>query len=156
MFAISWDIIVALVVGIPAAVGVARLVAARRTSNAPDLGALRDEGAKRFCSRVTAELRRQAARGRSDYDFHFRRYDVCVDWMWAVGLIPIPVLGSYWDCIDSEGSRAVVRQMLQQDSGLRVEWCIHSKYPLGMFTPKWVLACRWDKMELRAGVFGGR
>eukprot|EP00759_Apiculatamorpha_spiralis_P010620 PhF_6_TR17369/c0_g1_i1/m.26595 len=151
-------------IAVPAAILLVRLVTNVLRKSPDELGAvdkdlhsLRDEGARKFCSHVVKELRSQAARGRSDYDFFFRRYDLWLEWVWLGLVVPVPVLRSYWDCIDSDGSRAVVKELLQGGgTGLRVEWCIHSLYPKGWFTPKWVLTCRWDKLELRQNVIGGR
>jgi hypothetical protein len=123
---------------------------------------LRDAGARKFVAKLEAQLMMQASRGRSDYEFYFRPYDVWLDVVWVAGVLPIPCVASFWDCIDSAGSREVVKAMLEgQGSGqgstsLRVDWCISTQYRQGFFAPKWVLSCKWDRVELRRNQYGGR
>jgi hypothetical protein len=128
-----------------------------RAVEASALGDLRDRGAQRFVKYVLSKLVTEAAKGRSDYEFHFRPYDVFLCWN-SIGFgLAYPVLAQFWDCIDSAGSRDVIQAMLEAPgSGLRVEWSIHIKYPQ-RWSPKWVLSCRWDRLELtRRKEFGGR
>lgn len=129
----------------------------RTRPTALSLAELRDAGAKKFVRYVLARLLSEAARGRSDYEFHFRSYDVCFVWTPLLRVFAFPFPARFWDCIDSQGSRDVIKALLEEPgSGLRVEWSIHIDYPK-RFAPKWVLSCRWDRLDLtRRNTFGGR
>ncbi len=126
------------------------------TSVSSALHDLRDAGAKRFVAYVNRRLMVEASKGRSDFEFHFRSFDVFLEWR-PVLFFVIPMPTTYWDCIDSSGSRDVVKAMLEGgNSKLRVDWSIHIDYPKKM-APKWVLTCKWDREELtRKTQFGGR
>lgn len=130
-----------------------------KTNVSVALQELRDAGARRFVRKLVSVLMQQAARGRSDYEFRFRSYDIWFEFQTYLGVFTIPYPISFWDCIDSPGSRAVVKAMLEGEgsslAGLRVDWCISPKYP-SLWAPKWVLACQWDRVDLRTNQIGGR
>ena len=130
----------------------------RRGASVSDaLHTLRDQGAKQFVAQLEYKLKKVAASGRSDYEFNFRKYDVWIEYKRIFLFFTLPVPTSYWDCIDSPGSREVVKKMLEgEGKGLRVDWCISSRYPKDPFAPKWVLSCQWDRLDLRKNQYGGR
>ena len=128
------------------------------------LHGLRDEGAKKFVAQLEYKLKKVAQSGRSDYDFQFRRSDVWFENITFGFIFTVPIPTRYWDVIDSPGSREVAKKLLEEggkdsekgSGGLRVDWCISPKYPEDPFAPKWVLSCKWDRLDLRTNQFGGR
>eukprot|EP01012_Entosiphon_sulcatum_P047677 TRINITY_DN6504_c0_g1_i1.p1 TRINITY_DN6504_c0_g1~~TRINITY_DN6504_c0_g1_i1.p1 ORF type:complete len:165 (-),score=11.70 TRINITY_DN6504_c0_g1_i1:13-477(-) len=141
---------VSILVGTPVLLTVVRKLCeyGSTKSVSQDLHRLRDESTKRFTEQLVRCLRRQARRGRSDYEFHFRKYDIWLEWITIFGVLSFPYFTSYWDCIESEGSRKVVEDMLQgRDKQFYVNWSVHSRFPqLG--APKWVLSVRWEPASM--------
>jgi hypothetical protein len=129
----------------------------RNGSVSDSLHSLRDEGARAFVNQLVYRLKRAAASGRSDYEFRFRPFDLWFESRTFFLFFTVPWFVSYWDCIDSPGSREVVKKMLEgEGKGLRVDWSISTYYGQSPFAPKWVLSCQWDRLELRRNQFGGR
>jgi hypothetical protein len=77
------------------------------------LASARDASARRFCAVLTRHLVYQAANGRSDYDFYFSPLGLWVEFETFFGIFTVPTLASYWSCVDSQGSRDVVKQILE-------------------------------------------
>lgn len=187
----------------------------------------RDESVRQFSRLLTYKLVEQAANGRSDYEFHFRSWDFWVQFKTIDGIFTIPTFSSFWDCVDSSGSRDVIKEILEgrdavadkddeddedkqgnkknddddqqqnaasvnsaqynspfyysslhqasvrqhykkheeetkkhsSQNGLRVDWSVAANYGnrFNPFAPKWILSCKWDRVDLtRAREFGGR
>lgn len=128
---------------------------------AASLHELRDAGARRFVRKLVSILRYQAKNGRSDYEFKFHQWDVWFEFRRVLLVFVVPVPVSYWDCVDSPGSREVVRKLLEGEAAsgamrLRADWSVSTTYGTHWLSAKWVLNCQWDKPELRTGVYGGR